>query len=71
MSDLHQRADEDAIGIVNTQAGRMFPATPQRTAETLVAPAPRTLPEIVCVVRGGRSARVRQDPAHAVWAAKP
>ena len=42
------------MGMVRTQARRMLPATPQRTAEKpLIAPAPRTLPEIVCVVETG------------------
>ena len=35
-------------------AATMFPATPQRTAESLrEAPAPMTQPEIVCVVETG------------------
>ena len=43
-----------AHGMVMTQATRMLPATPQRTAESLrVAPAPSTEPEIVCVVDTG------------------
>ena len=43
-----------AHGIVRIHATTMFPATPQRTAENLVlAPAPRTEPEIVCVVETG------------------
>ena len=37
------------------QAMTMFPATPQRTAESRrEAPAPMTLPEIVCVVETGK-----------------
>ena len=43
-----------AAGIVSTQAKTMFPATPQRTAESrLVAPEPITAPEITCVVESG------------------
>ena len=43
-----------AIGKVSSQATTMFPATPQRTAETrLPAPAPMTAPEITCVVESG------------------
>ena len=38
-----------------THATRMFPATPQRTAERRVlAPAPSTEPLIVCVVETGK-----------------
>ena len=37
-----------------TQARRMFPATPQRTAfSRRVAPAPSTEPDTVCVVETG------------------
>ena len=44
-----------AAGIVSTQATRMLPATPQRTAfSRRVAPAPSTEPEIVCVVDTGK-----------------
>ena len=43
-----------AAGIVRSHATRMFPATPQRTAEKpRIVPAPRTEPEIVCVVETG------------------
>src|SRR6185503_9520986 len=63
-----------AAGIVSTHAIMMFPATPQRTAETrLAAPAPITAPEIVCVVDSGKptwdAARITAAPEP--WAAKP
>ena len=56
------------------QAITMFPATPQRTAESRrEAPAPITEPEIVCVVETGKPkcAVVQRIEAHAVCAAKP
>ena len=44
-----------AHGMVITQATRMLPATPHRTADSLrVAPAPSTEPEIVWVVETGK-----------------
>ena len=44
-----------AQGMVRIHATRMFPATPQRTAESRVlAPAPSTAPLIVCVVETGK-----------------
>ena len=44
-----------AHGIVSSQAVRMLPATPQRTAERrLAAPAPSTEPETVWVVDTGK-----------------
>ena len=52
----------------------MFPATPQRTAESrLEAPAPMTLPVIVWVVETGKPkcAVVQRIEAQAVCAAKP
>ena len=55
-------------------ATTMFPATAQRTAESRrEAPAPITLPEIVCVVETGKPkcAVVQRIDAHAVCAAKP
>ena len=47
-------ATSAAAGIVSTQAKTMFPATPQRTADSrFVAPEPITAPEITCVVESG------------------
>ena len=47
-------ATSAAAGIVRTQATTMFPATPQRTAESrFVAPAPMTAPDTTCVVESG------------------
>ncbi len=47
-------ATSAAAGMVSTQANTMFPATPQRTAESRrVAPAPITAPETTCVVESG------------------
>ena len=47
-------ATSAAAGIVRIQATTMFPATPQRTAESrFVAPAPITAPEMTCVVESG------------------
>jgi hypothetical protein len=44
--------------MVRIHASRMFPATPQRTAESRVlAPAPSTEPLIVCVVETGKPLR--------------
>src|SRR5918996_3085067 len=63
-----------AQGIVRTQAIRMFPATPQRTAlRRFVAPAPSTEPETVCVVETGkpRCAVVQRIAAGAGWAGGP
>ena len=63
-----------AHGIVITQATRMFPATPHRTAERRwVAPAPSTQPLITCVVETGKAecAVPQRIEAHAVWAANP
>jgi hypothetical protein len=63
-----------AQGMVMIQASTMFPATPQRTAESRrEAPAPMTEPEIVCVVETGKPkcAVVQRIEAQAVWAAKP
>ena len=43
-----------AAGMVSTQAITMFPATPQRTADSRrVAPAPMIEDEITCVVEIG------------------
>ena len=43
-----------AAGNVTSHAPIMFPATPQRTADTLfAAPAPITPPEMTCVVDSG------------------
>ena len=52
----------------------MFPATPQRTAESrLPAPEPITAPEITCVVESGKpkwlEARITAAPAP--WAVNP
>ena len=44
-----------AAGSVKSQAATMFPATPQRTADSrLPAPAPITPPEITWVVESGK-----------------
>src|SRR5581483_9307987 len=63
-----------AIGIVSTQAIRMFRATPHRTADTRFdAPTPMMLAEITCVVLTGacRWLAVRITAAAAVSAANP
>ena len=52
----------------------MFPATPQRTADTrLAAPAPMIAPEITCVVESGKPTCEADmiTAAPAAWAAKP
>jgi len=63
-----------AQGIVSTHARMMFPATPHRTAESLVlAPAPSTEPLTVCVVETGYPYRAvsQRIAAVEVWAANP
>src|SRR5574338_338422 len=63
-----------AAGSVRIHATRMFPATPQRTAENpRIAPAPSTEPDTVWVVDTGkpRCAVAQRMDAVAVWAAKP
>ena len=62
------------MGIVRTQAQRMFPAIPQRTAVTRrVAPTPMMAPVIVWVVLTGIPKRVApmRELAAAVSAQKP
>ena len=62
------------IGIVKIQAQIMFPATPQRTADSLlVDPTPIIAPVIVCVVLTGMPATdaPMMDRAAAVSAQKP
>ncbi len=52
----------------------MFPATPQRTADSrLAAPAPMIAPDITCVVDSGKPTceAERITAAPAPWAAKP
>jgi len=56
MPTYEPAATRAAIGIVSTQAPRMLPATPQRTARRpFDAPAPMMDPVIVCVVEIGAS----------------
>ena len=62
------------IGMVNIHAQMMFPATPQRTADSLlVAPTPMMAPVIVCVVLTGIPATdaPMMDMAAAVSAQNP
>ena len=62
------------IGIVKSHAQMMFPATPQRTAESLlVAPTPTIAPVIVWVVLTGIPATVAPmiEQAAAASALKP
>ena len=62
------------IGIVSTQATKIFLATPQRTADTRFdAPTPMMLEEITCVVLTGARSQVatRITIVAEVSAAKP
>lgn len=61
-------------GIVKTQAQMMLPATPQRTAESLLlAPTPTIAPAMVCVVLTGMPPTVApiMEQAAAVSALNP
>src|SRR5437016_9172290 len=63
-----------AAGIVSTHAQTIRPATPQRTADSLVvAPTPTIAPVITCVVEAGMpaTALMARVVAPAVSAAKP
>jgi len=62
------------MGMVKSQAQMMFPATPQRTAESLlVEPTPTMAPVMVCVVLTGIPATVApmMEQAAAVSALNP
>lgn len=62
------------MGMVKSHAQMMFPATPQRTAESLlVEPTPTIAPVMVCVVLTGMPATVApmMEQAAAVSALKP
>ena len=48
--EVHHGADQRGGGIVRSHATRMFPARPADGREAAGLPAPRTEPEIVCVV---------------------
>src|SRR3954469_6816126 len=61
-------------GSVSSHAVTMFPATPQRTAESrFAAPAPMIPPDITCVVESGKPTceAERITAAPTLWAAKP
>src|SRR3954453_8979253 len=61
-------------GSVSTQAITMFPATPQRTADSrLAAPAPMIPPDITWVVDSGKPTceAERITAAPTAWEAKP
>src|ERR1700754_2114622 len=63
-----------AQGSVSTQATTMLPATPQRTADRLLAaPAPMIPPLATCVVESGKPTcdADRITAAPTPWAAKP
>ena len=71
---LNSQASMKHAGIVNTQAMTIWPATPQRTADSRrVEPTPRMAELMVCVVDTGTPNRLAASitVAAAVSAAKP